>query len=72
MRNLSTIANVVTHSFYFLGDVNLINAKERHHLVNDINSVELLDPAQNISELIEAQPDTGEDCCRCYVDISID
>lgn len=38
-----------------VGDVNLVNENERRHLVTDLNPGDLLSPAQNISELIEAQ-----------------
>jgi non-ribosomal peptide synthetase component F len=46
---------LVNHPHDILGDVNLVNAKEQQRLVTDLSTAELLSPAQNISELIEAQ-----------------
>lgn len=38
-----------------IGDVNLVPENERKRLLADINHDGLLSPAQNVSELIEAQ-----------------
>jgi non-ribosomal peptide synthetase component F len=43
------------HPHNAVGDVNLINEKEWQRMVTDINPEGLLNPARNISELIEAQ-----------------
>jgi non-ribosomal peptide synthetase component F len=45
---------LTSHPHDIIGDVNLIDENERHRLVNDISPGEL-NPAQNISELIEVQ-----------------
>jgi non-ribosomal peptide synthetase component F len=59
---------LVNHPHDILGDINLVNAKERQRLVTDLNPGELLSPAQNISELIETQAgQTPEKIAVCIV-----
>ena len=46
---------LTNHPHEILGDVTLVNTKERQRLVSNLYSEEQLSPTQNISELIESQ-----------------
>ena len=64
---------LANHPHDILGDVNLVNAKERQRLVADLYPEEQLSPTQNISELIESQvSETPEKIAVRHALISLD